>query len=135
MTEYLLRLSFPSKDLSPNAGSPWGKGSAIRRTKAAKKAKKEAWAVGLKHGIKNMPKAPEYIVTCTFYPPGNYHYDKDGLQARMKPYLDGIADAMGVDDVTFTPGEPVIEKATKGGCVLVHIRPRTVVLPVRGKVS
>lgn len=39
----------------------------------------------------------------TFYPPDKRRRDRDNAQASLKHHLDGIADALGVDDYRFRP--------------------------------
>jgi len=62
-------------------------------------------------------------IVLIYHPPNRHHYDADNLLARSKSQIDGIADALGVDDNTFTftfsVGEPV-----KGGLVKVTIKER-----------
>ena len=60
-------------------------------------------------------------LTLTFCPPDKRRRDRDNLLASMKSDLDGVAQALGLDDQYFDPitlqrGEPV-----KGGCVLVEV--------------
>lgn len=58
-----------------------------------------------------------------YHPPSRRHFDADNLLARSKSQIDGIADALNMDDNTFTftfsVGEPV-----KGGLVKVTIKER-----------
>jgi len=60
-------------------------------------------------------------VVLTFSPPDKRRYDDDNLIARCKAYLDGIADALGVDDSRFRLGKPVRAESIKGGNVRVEI--------------
>jgi crossover junction endodeoxyribonuclease RusA len=92
-------LPFPAKVLWPN-GRPahWAE-----KARAVKSARKAAWAAALAAGVKSLPAS------------GRYAIDADNAVSSLKASLDGIADALGVDDRTFdTPsisfGEPV-----KGG--------------------
>ncbi len=45
-----------------------------------------------------------------FYPPDRRKRDDDNLIRCMKPYRDGIADALGVDDHCFRTCKPLIEE-------------------------
>lgn len=70
-----------------------------------------------------LPPAEHYKITYVFHPPTRRKYDLEGAHAAMKPYVDGIAAALGVDDYLFYPalqdrGEPV-----KGGEVVIRIEP------------
>ena len=42
--------------------------------------------------------ANQLKVTVTFFPPDKRRRDIDGLLSNLKAYLDGISDAIGVDD-------------------------------------
>lgn len=61
-----------------------------------------------------------------FRAPDRRRYDRDNLVARMKAAIDGIADALGVDDHLFASGSHEVG-ADPGseGCVIVTIRPLT----------
>lgn len=113
MPDYLIRLGWPNRALSPNA-------RIDRRsvTPARKAARTEGWAEAKRVGAKIPADAH---IEVTFYPPNAQRRDLDNLLASMKPHLDGIAKASGVDDAgwsfTIRKGEPV-----KGGAVLIHIR-------------
>lgn len=109
----MIELPWPPKELSPNARSR----SHWPRTKALAKARSWAWIAT--QGTKPPTTSPIGIIL-TFYPPDKRIRDKDNLQASAKAYLDGIAQAWGVNDSTFDPrvqiGEPV-----KGGKVVVTL--------------
>jgi len=55
------------------------------------------------------------------YPPVSRNRDADNLIASLKPHLDGIADALGVNDSTFNA--PTLEWAdiTQHGKVVIRI--------------
>lgn len=42
-----------------------------------------------------------YAIECTFYPPDRRKRDRSNMPATVKAHLDGIADALGVDDNCF----------------------------------
>ena len=117
MTQLVIELPFPSNKLSPNGRFHWA---------VVAKAKKEARSTAY-YLTKEVLKGSECVVThgyvavsLEFQPPSRRSYDLDGLLSRSKAYLDGIADAIGIDDKHFRPtlimGEPV-----KGGRVVVKI--------------
>ena len=107
-----LCLPWPDKKLSPNARQHWAQRSA-----AVKRARSQAYL--LARGSMTQPGeawAPlqqagtddQINVRLTFEPPARYRYDIDNLVARMKSSLDGIADAIGVDDYNFRLERPVM---------------------------
>jgi crossover junction endodeoxyribonuclease RusA len=107
-------LPWPSKDLSPNARCHW----AVK-ARAVKKARSEAYLVASTWGPVD---AKALDVTLTFYPPDKRCYDDDNLVARAKSLIDGIADALGVDDSRFRLQKPVLGEPIKGGNVHVELR-------------
>lgn len=111
-----IELPWPSAMLSPNARLHWGAKS--RATKAARAdgyyATKAA-KIGIPAG--DVP----IVVQLTFYPPDRRKRDQDGMVSSCKAYLDGIADALGVNDNAFRLAAPIIAEPIKGGKVIVAI--------------
>lgn len=107
-------LPWPPASLSGHAKGHW-------RSKAAVTAKHREWArrATLAEGSLGIPMDGDIRVIVTFYPP-NRRGDRVNFANRMKPYFDGIADALKVNDSRFLPTyhfrEPV-----KGGQVVVSI--------------
>ena len=99
-----IELPFPPSSLSGHAKGHW-------RSKASVTAKHRQWAKAatMAAGIA-APAAGDIRVIVTFYPP-NRRGDRVNFPNRMKPYFDGIADALKVNDSRFLPsylfGEPV----------------------------
>lgn len=92
-------LEWPNPALSPNARGHWTK-----KSNAAKKARKHAHDAVLMLGYNNdCVNEYEGVITFSiaFYPPDNRHRDDDNLIAMMKPYRDGIADALQINDRRF----------------------------------
>ncbi len=106
-------LPWPSKDLSPNSRCHW----AVK-AKAVKKARHDAY--WLAHTAERVG-AGYLTVWLTFSPPTKGRYDDDNLVARCKSYLDGIADALGVDDSRFRMGQMTRGAPIKRGNVRVEI--------------
>lgn len=102
-------LPFPDSTFSPNARvhyKPAARKRAAARLEAAWAAKA---ALGLSHPwVKDPPRGP-IRVRLFWIPKARHRYDRDNLLARMKPYLDGIADALGVDDRLFRFPEPILQ--------------------------
>lgn len=110
-----IRLPWPPATLSPNDRSGWyvkarAKASARKAGFFATKAAKAA-----------APEADEIWLQATVHPPHNRAYDRDNLQARLKASFDGIADALGVDDVRFRHHPIQIGERKPGGEVLIRI--------------
>ena len=60
-------------------------------------------------------------VALIFVPPDRRARDLDNLLASMKSGLDGLADAIGVDDSRWRLRMEVAEDTIKGGLVLVDV--------------
>jgi crossover junction endodeoxyribonuclease RusA len=126
-----LCLPWPDAKLSPNARLHWA-----QRSKAVKRARGQAHALALTNitqladkwePFKQATTEDQIDIRITFEPPCRRRYDMDNLVARMKSTLDGIADALAVDDYIFRLERPVMADPYKpGGRVMVtlELRPR-----------
>ena len=86
---------FP-KELSPNSRTHWAKLAKYKRDYRI-----EWWATALKEARKiQLPKG-KVSLTIEFYPPSRRHYDLDNCLASIKSGLDGLADALQVNDNRF----------------------------------
>jgi crossover junction endodeoxyribonuclease RusA len=111
----IFEIPFPPAALSPNARLHW------RGVAAAKKSYRRTVGLLAIVARKGHKASGRQRLDFTFYPPGNHRYDRDNLIARMKAGIDGIADAMGMDDHNFDIGNIDIAPAVKGGLVRIHI--------------
>lgn len=111
-----LILPWPSKELSPNGRVHWA-----AKAKAAKKARAHAHASSLSCGLRGWAREGRIHLHVTFYPPTRMIPDDDNMLARFKPYRDGIADALGIDDKRFISHPLVSTEVRKGGQVVVRI--------------
>jgi crossover junction endodeoxyribonuclease RusA len=110
-------LGWPSRALSPNARSNW---AVLAKAKRA--ARIEGYYAARWIG------APVYgeaavSIQVTFTPPNARRRDLDNLIASIKAHLDGISDAIGIDDSRWIWAAPVIAKPEKPGRVVVTITP------------
>jgi len=111
-------LPFPPAILSGHAtaGQNWKKIAATRQYREfGKLATKEAGERVAGEG--------DIHLHITFYPPDR-RGDRINFPARMKPLIDGIADALGVNDVRFLPSYH-FHAPEKPGRVEVRINPTT----------
>ena len=113
-----LMLPWPPTDLSPNGRLHWSK---LYR---AKKAYRQAcWAISLdqlKVSTDTVPSGP-LLLELEFVPPSRRSYDRDNLVARMKSGLDGLADALKIDDKRFSTLAARVTTDSIGGFVYVRI--------------
>jgi len=69
-------------------------------------------------------KAPadgDIVIRLTMHPPVRRGHDRDNGLSRCKSLLDGIADALRVNDKRFRPDPPTFGDPVEGGCVLLEI--------------
>ncbi len=92
----MIVLPFPSSVLSGhNNGNPHAKAGIVR--------KHRDWArLATLQSAPSIPADGDITVTVRFVPANN-RGDRINYPNRMKPYFDGIADALGVNDKRFVP--------------------------------
>ena len=93
----MITLPFPASILAGHANgkSPWAKISATKEHRA--------WAAMAAAAARYvLPNEGDITVHITFYPPHD-RGDRVNYPNRCKPYYDGIAEALGVNDKRFVP--------------------------------
>ena len=114
---FLLEIPWPSPKLSPNAREHWTVTSKAKKLYRARcRAIGESVGLGYLKGSENAVR-----VDLLFFPPDKRARDWDNMLASIKAGLDGLADAMGVDDSRWRVGFEVVEPV-KGGRVMVEVR-------------
>lgn len=108
-------LPWPPSSLSGHAKGHW-------HGKASVTAKHRAWAKAatLSMGDMAIPMSGDIEIRITFIPPDR-RGDRVNFPNRMKPYFDGIADALRVNDSRFLPSYRFAEPAKGNPCVVVEI--------------
>jgi crossover junction endodeoxyribonuclease RusA len=112
-------LPWPPKELSPNARVHWATLAKLKR-QYREACRVQTLAQGSKeiqHIWLNKPNNLNLAIT--FFPPTRRAYDLDNALARCKAGLDGLADALGVDDKHWSISIAKSEKI--GGMVVVEI--------------
>lgn len=112
----MIELPFPSSMLS---GHTDGKGRWAKIA-ATKKHREWARAATLAVGPPEIRGTGDIRVIVTFYPPDR-RGDRVNFPNRMKPYFDGIADALRVNDSRFLPSYHFAEPIKGAGKVVVVI--------------
>lgn len=109
----MIELPFPPAILS-------GHNTGHFRTKAPVIAKHREWArrATLAAGIA-VPETGDIRLIVTFYS-ANRRGDRVNYPNRMKPYFDGIADALKTNDSRFVPQYLFVEPV-KNGCVTIVV--------------
>jgi crossover junction endodeoxyribonuclease RusA len=99
----IYEIPYPPKELMPNKknGSHWAKTKKIKDL-----AFNEAFTI-TKSKMKDFPislnKQDKYKLTLTYYQSDKRHRDLDNLLASSKSQIDGIANALDIDDRQFQP--------------------------------
>ena len=110
-------LPWPPRELHPNARVHWSK-----RSKAAKAQRGLAMLLAAVAGWHRAEWPDGRLhVWIDAYPQDRRRRDADGLLSSLKSALDGIADAMGVDDRRFVPHPFVKDEVRKPGEVRIRI--------------
>lgn len=107
-----IRLSWPPRALWQNHRTHWSAEARAKRT-----ARREAWALALPaKGIKRP------YLRFAFHPPDKRSRDLQNMPATQKAAIDGIADALGIDDKHFLISWPLaFGDVVAGGAVVVTI--------------
>jgi len=113
-----ITLPWPPAALSPNMRQHWAK-----HAKAKKAYRTACGAILDAYPYQGASLPPDALVGVfmRFHPPSRRRYDWDNLMARMKSGLDGVAQALGVDDAIFRPSMEIGEPMPPDGQVFVVI--------------
>lgn len=110
----MIVLPWPPKELSANARPHF-----MARARATKAYRTTAHWATLAAKVPPLPAEGDIPLSITFYPKSN-RVDRQNLPHLVKSGIDGIADALGINDKRFLPsygyGDPV-----KGGKIVVTI--------------
>jgi crossover junction endodeoxyribonuclease RusA len=108
----LIELPFPPAALSGHNKGHWHSKSGIV-------AKHRKWAaMATLAACARAPEAGDIRISFTFYPPDN-RGDRLNYANRIKPYADGIADALKVNDKRFLPAYHFGPQVAGGKVVVV----------------
>ena len=100
-----LTLPWPPSTLSPNSRQHWA-----QLAKAKKAYRGHCWVQAISQGAHKLD-ADRLEIGLEFVPPNRRKFDLDNLLSRMKSGLDGLVDAIGVDDsrwqISLSRAEPL----------------------------
>ena len=91
-----LKLPWPPKILSPNSRSHWA-----TKAKAAKKYRADCFFLTKKSGLTVSDADGKINLFIDFHPKTKHKRDIDNCLSSIKNGLDGVADALGVNDNRF----------------------------------
>ena len=106
-------LPFPNSKLSGHNTGHW-------RAKADIVAKHRKWARLAVLNKITMPETGDIYTKVIFYPPDN-RGDRLNYPNRMKPYFDGMAEGLGVNDKRFDVPQYEVMPIEKPGRVVIKI--------------
>lgn len=115
----MIELPYPAKELSPNSRIHWS-----IKAKAAKKARSDAFYIVLAAGFDKNTFAGyghRLHIWIDIYAKTKNYPDADNMLSSLKSALDGIADALELNDRRFVPHPFVKNETHKGGRVVIRI--------------
>lgn len=110
-----ITISWPERVLSPNVSAHWRRKSAARKSQRL-----EAWALAKEAQLKRPSAIDPLRVRMDAFPRHERKRDVDNLLASSKGALDGLAQALGVDDSLFRP-ELTIHPADGRGVIEITV--------------
>lgn len=115
----MIELPFPPASLSGHNTGHWRSKSSIvaKHREWAKNATLAAGYSSTLGAVFRLANDNDIRLIVTFYPP-NKRGDRINFPNRMKPYFDGIADALGVNDSRFVPSYHFAEPVKDGKVVI-----------------
>jgi crossover junction endodeoxyribonuclease RusA len=112
----IVDLPWPPAILSPNSRGHWAK-----LAKEKKAYRRDCAILAIAAGARFRKWPDNLALRITFRPPTSSRYDLDNALARIKSGLDGIADAIGVDDSGWSIAIAKGERGEHGGFVRVEV--------------
>jgi crossover junction endodeoxyribonuclease RusA len=117
--EFILMLTivlpWPDSRVSPNARTHWAPKSKIKAQE-----RQAAKIIALSSGYESLGDG-DIPLSIEFCPPDLRHRDRDNCLASCKAMLDGVADALNINDSRFEPITLRRGAVVKGGQVIVRI--------------
>ena len=111
-------LPWPAPELSPNARNHWA-----TTAKGRKAYRRACWLAALERGGRPAGNAPWEVEYQFQPPPRARRSDEDNLVARMKSGLDGVCDALEINDQDLRIAGVSYGAPDPFGCVWIRIRP------------
>ena len=113
----IITLPWPAHTLSPNTRQHH---MALHRAKAKYREACRISVLMLPAASRQVPDG-RLLVEMQFCPPDKRRYDVDGICSRMKSGLDGVADALQLNDERFRPVPLPMGGVVRGGAVYLKI--------------
>ena len=115
-----IKLPWPPTVLSPNSRAHW---ATVAKSKKRYRQACALYSISQMRGSapQPLPADGELALALEFFPPSARKMDRDNLLARMKAGLDGVCDALAIDDARFEPVTVSMKKPLRAGMVRVVI--------------
>lgn len=107
-------LPWPPTALSPNFKAHWSK-----RYGATKRYRQACWAITMAHSRVHL--FGQLHMDLTFVRPNKRLFDLDNLVARMKSGIDGMADALSINDAQIVSHSARVAQDEVGGYVIMRL--------------
>lgn len=117
MTPVVIDLPFPAKPLWPNGRAHWAE-----KARAVKSHREWARIAALASGANWSGFKDGVSLAVTVHPKTRHPIDRDNCVASLKSYIDGLADALGVDDRTFNTPSITFAEPIKGGRMTLTVQ-------------
>lgn len=111
-----IELPWPPSVLSPNNRKHW-----TVKAKAKKQYRSDCYYLTHNANVILPPGDYNLKLIIMFHPPSKRSFDTDNMLARLKSGIDGVADALGVNDKRFRPITIDIGAPVKGGMVVLTV--------------
>lgn len=117
---FTVTLPWPDPSLSPNRknGNHWG---SVNKAKGKRLVDARALTLQAMAKTGYIPPSGLVPLVLTFVAPDKRRRDLDNLLASMKADMDGLSQALGIDDQMFEPITLRRERGKKQGCVRVEV--------------
>ena len=117
-------LGWPPSDLSPNKRLHWAKLAAAKKQYRKNCLSASREQLKKYRGVtENIPE--KLVIEMTFIPPDRRSYASDNLVARMKAGIDGLSDALRINDKRFNTVISTMDQDYLGGFVKIRILKET----------
>lgn len=116
--KYTIELPWFDKCLMPN-----NRAHRMQKANARKQARADCYML-TKSKLATLdfkPPTGRLAISIMFHEPDRRGRDADGCLSAIKGHLDGVADALGIDDRQFRPITIDFGEVTKGGKIILEI--------------
>ena len=111
-------LPWPGSKVMPNAIRSQNR---FVSAEAIRKARRDAFLMSNAANLPVIPEDTSIIRLRVIHHLKDRRRDEDGMKGSLKPYFDGLADSLGVNDKVFRVDHEFTETASKPGKIVIEI--------------